>query len=145
MKKGVRIIENIYSGERTFLFLFGYFLYGLIEIMWRGYTHWTMAVTGGICLVIIFEISVRFSGLPLWKKCFFGSLAITAIEFLIGIVVNIVLGWNVWDYTDEPFNILGQICPLFSLMWFLLCIPANFICRDIHRKFVSEDIITESY
>jgi uncharacterized membrane protein len=24
---------------------------------------------------------------------------------------------NVWDYSDMPFNLLGQICPSFSLLW----------------------------
>mgnify|MGYP007072511315 FL=1 len=31
------------------LFLIGGALYYCIEILWRGHSHWTMAVVGGIC------------------------------------------------------------------------------------------------
>lgn len=28
-----------------------------------------------------------------------------------------VAGWNVWDYSDQPFNLLGQICLSYTLLW----------------------------
>ena len=36
------------AAERFFSFLMGFFIYSLIEIAARGYTHWTMALTGGL-------------------------------------------------------------------------------------------------
>jgi len=38
--------------------------------------------------------------------------------------VNIVLGWEVWDYSQLPLNIMGQVCLLYSGMWFFISMPA---------------------
>lgn len=37
--------------EEVCLFLFGGISYCLIEISWRGYTHWTMGIVGGLCFL----------------------------------------------------------------------------------------------
>lgn len=49
-----------------------------------------------------------------------GAIIITALEFIVGVIVNLILKWNIWDYSMLPFNILGQISLPFSLIWFLL-------------------------
>lgn len=116
-----------------FVFLMGFFLYGLVEVAGRGYTHWTMCMTGGIVLMILYTLSNRPAA-RLAVTCLLGAAAITIIEFAVGIFDNIIMGWQVWDYSDMPLNILGQVCPLFSLLWFVLCIPAYFICRRISRQ-----------
>ena len=41
-------------------------------------------------------------------------------RFKCGVIVNIWLGWNIWDYSNTPFNILGQVCLPFALIWFVL-------------------------
>lgn len=46
----------------------------------------------------------------------------TTFEFCVGMMVNVWYGWHVWDYSREPGNLLGQVCPLFSFAWFLLCL-----------------------
>ena len=48
---------------------------------------------------------------------------ITGIELVFGLVFNRVLQLGVWDYSAQWGNVLGQICPLFTFLWFLLCIP----------------------
>ncbi|MBQ6181863.1 MAG: hypothetical protein IJK31_09300 [Ruminococcus sp.] len=108
----------------------GFFLYALVEIAGRGYTHWTMCLTGGMILAVLYTISRR-KAMPLIRYCFTGSLLITAVELPVGIFDNLIMHWEVWDYSDLPFNFLGQICLFFSLYWFLLCIPAYFLCRRI--------------
>lgn len=120
--------------QYTFAFLMGYFIYSLIEIINRGYTHWTMALTGGLVLTILYAINSRRT-MTLIKSCFIGAVIITSIEFTVGVFDNIIMHWNVWDYSDMPFNILGQICPHFSLYWFLLCIPSYYLCMLIRKKF----------
>ena len=45
-----------------------------------------------------------------------GTAFITAAELAVGLVVNRALGWQVWDYSREFGNVLGQICPLFSFL-----------------------------
>ena len=42
--------------------------------------------------------------------------------------------WNVWSYADRPLNVLGQICPLYSLFWFLLAIPGVWLGRTVRQK-----------
>lgn len=55
--------------------------------------------------------------MPLWQQVVIGAGIITVLEFLTGCVVNLWLGWGVWDYSNKPGNILGQICPQFFLLW----------------------------
>ena len=110
------------------VFVIGAFGYALIELLWRWRTHWTMMVTGGICFMIIYALS-RLERVPLAYKCAMGALAITAVEFTVGCIVNRALGWGVWDYSDLEYNIMGQVCLLFSIIWYLLCIPAFYLCR----------------
>ena len=50
------------------------------------------------------------------------SMAVaTIVEFLIGFLTDKVLGQRLWDYTDERGNILGYVCPRFSLIWGVIC------------------------
>lgn len=121
-------------GTRAFVFLTGCFIYSLMEISARGFTHWTMTLTGGIILTILYEMFTGLRNVPFWQKCIIGSLIITSVEFTVGVIVNIILGWNVWNYSDMPFNILGQICLPFTVLWFFLCIPAGFVCGIIRKK-----------
>ena len=109
--------------------------YSLIEILWRGFTHWTMALTGGLCLTLIYAVDGAYESTPLWKRCAAGSLIITLAELAVGFTVNTLLHWNVWDYSERRLNFHGLICPLYTFLWFLLCIPANFVCDGIRKLF----------
>ena len=31
------------------------------------------------------------------------------------------MGWQVWDYTDQPFQLMGQICLPFTVIFSGLC------------------------
>lgn len=121
-------------GTRVFVFLTGCFIYSLLEISARGFTHWTMTLTGGIILTILYGMFTSLRSVPLWQKCILGSLIITSVEFTVGVIVNIILGWNVWNYSDMPLNILGQICLPFTVLWFFLCIPAGLVCGIIRKR-----------
>lgn len=106
------------------LFLIGGRLYTWIELLWRGRTHWTMFVLGGVCFVImgILNECIFPWNLGLLCQSLISAVIITAFEFVAGCMVNLWLGWNVWDYSDVPFNLLGQICLPFFLVWILLSI-----------------------
>ena len=110
------------------IFTVGAIGYALIELAWRGRTHWTMMITGGICFMIIYALS-KLERIPLAYKCAMGALGITSVEFIVGCIVNKALGWGVWDYSTMQFNIMGQICLLFSIIWYLMCIPALYLCK----------------
>lgn len=89
-----------------------------IELLWRGYSHWTMFVLGGICFVCLGLINELIPWcMPLWKQMLIGTLIITTLEFATGCIVNLWLGWAVWDYTNVPGNLLGQICAPYILLW----------------------------
>lgn len=114
-EKILRVIKYIV------LFLIGGAAYFGIEILWRGYSHWTMFLLGGLCFVIVGALN---NWLP-WemdieKQAGIGAIIITALEFIVGVIVNLVLKWNVWDYSLLPFNILGQISLPFTLIWIVL-------------------------
>lgn len=108
------------------LFSVGGLIYMMIEIMFSGSTHWTMGVLGGICFILIGLIDSYFD-LPLYKQMLIGSIIVTALEFITGVILNLWLHLNIWDYSMLPYNILGQVCLPFSLLWFLLCLPAIFL------------------
>lgn len=105
----------------TYLFvaLIGGFGYCLIEIIYRGRTHYSMFFAGAIVLSSFYFISKNYQ-LNFWLKCLIGMLIITGIELVFGIVFNIVLKEQVWDYSNMPLNFLGQICIPFSLIWFAI-------------------------
>ena len=104
-----------------FLGIIGSIIYMNLEILWRGYTHWTMGVLGGICFICLGLINELLSWeTPLVLQMFIGSIIITILEFITGCIVNIWLGWNVWDYSNLPLNLLGQICLPFSILWYFI-------------------------
>ena len=47
-------------------------------------------------------------------------MAITVTELITGLILNVWLGLNVWNYSGLPFNFMGQICLQFSALWFVL-------------------------
>ena len=120
------------------VFLFGGINYIAIEILWRGYTHWTMAVAGGLCAMLIYIINMKFKGWNLIYKAFVGALLIIFLELIIGIIINIILRWNVWDYSQKTFNFMGQICLDYFILWFFLCIPVCILFNYFQEKIVEQ-------
>ncbi len=116
------------------LFAFGGTGYGLIEILYRGKTHWSMVLTGGTCFTLLSTIYKHCSKMKMYRKCLIGSAVITACEFVCGCIVNLKLKLNVWDYSNCRLNFKGQICPFYSFLWALLCIPISLICTIIAKK-----------
>ena len=107
--------------------------YGALELLFRGYTHWTMMLTGGACLLTLYYLERPFHETPILIKAAGGALIITLYEFSVGLIVNLWYGWNVWNYSLLPGNILGQICPLFTLLWFLLCLTLAFVSKGLKK------------
>lgn len=109
--------------KHLILFGLGGISYILIEMLWRGHSHWTMFVLGGICFVIIGAINeYKRDKIPLLVQGLIGSVIITALEFITGYIVNIRLNMYVWSYYDMPYNIMGQICLPYMILWFFLAL-----------------------
>ena len=96
----------------------GGLLYILMEVAWRGRSHWTMFFLGGLCFISLGLINeVLPWDMPLWQQVVIGAGIITVLEFMTGCVVNLWLRWGVWDYSNMTGNVLGQICPQYCLLW----------------------------
>ena len=104
-----------------------------IEILWRGHTHWTMGVLGGVCFVLIGLLDEWQDHPPLWLQMVQGAVLVTALELITGLIVNRWLGWNVWDYSDMPGNLWGQVCPQFAAAWLVLSWAAVKLENLMHR------------
>ncbi len=102
------------------LFGFGAIGYGIIEILWRGRTHWSMLLAGGISFLGLSKISEKLKKSCLFAKAIAGCVFITTIEYIFGILFNVILKRKVWDYSKMPLNVSGQICALYSFFWFIL-------------------------
>ena len=123
--------------EYFFVFFIGAALYSFIEVLFRGYTHWTMALTGGVAFTFLYAINFIFEKQHLIIKCLAGALIITLLEFSVGCIVNLKFNMHVWDYSNMRFNLLGQICPQVTLAWFFLCIPAFSFSNLIKQKAIN--------
>ena len=113
------------------LFCLGGLIYNLIEVLWRGYTHWSMFFVGGTCFNIIGRIqTVCKRGIV--HRCALCAVAITFVEYISGCLFNLRLKLNVWDYSRMRFNIRGQVCLLYSILWgalSLIAMPIYSRCR----------------
>jgi uncharacterized membrane protein len=109
--------------KRTLLWLLiGGAVYYMIEGIWNGYAHIVMALVGGICFLLvggINQLPVFFTA-SMRLQALIGTAIVLCVEYISGLVINVWLGMNIWDYADMPFNIHGQICLLFAFLWFLL-------------------------
>lgn len=117
------MIKKIYDLiiKYIMLFIIGGLIYTTLEIIFRGYTHWAMGVVGGFCFILLGLINEMLPwSTPLALQMLIGSIIITFIEFVSGCILNIWLKLNIWDYSNLPFNILGQICLPFSILWYFI-------------------------
>lgn len=115
------------------LAVIGGLVYMGIEILWRGHTHWTMGVLGGICFVAIGLLDEVQQHPPMLLQMVQGACLVTAIEFLSGVVLNIWLGLDIWDYSTMPLNLWGQVCLPFAVAWFFLSAVAVWLENLMHK------------
>ena len=113
--------KNFILKEFIIFIIFG-LMYVTIELLYRGHTHYSLFIVGGICGVLIGLINDNTPDMPLLPQCVLGAVIITVIELLTGLFLNVYLGLNVWDYSNQPFNFMGQICPQFCIIWCILSI-----------------------
>ena len=123
-----------------FLFFVGATIYVIIEKLYRGYSHWTMFLLGGICFIALGLINeVMPWDMPLLLQMFIGGIIITVLELITGCIVNLWFGWNVWDYSELPFNLWGQISLFSSIVWVGLSLVGIVLDDFIRWKFFGEE------
>ena len=108
-----------------FQFLVGGIGYVGLEFLWRGRSHISMFLAGGLCFLLLGRID-RWKISPACK-ILLGAATITCVELLAGLLLN--RDYRVWDYRQMPFQFMGQICLGYSLLW----IPVSFGAMLLHR------------
>lgn len=120
------------------IFISGAIIYMGLEMLWRGYTHWTMGLVAGIATILIGLINEIFpKDTPLMVQAPIASLIITELEYISGEILNVYLGLNIWDYSQMPFNVDGQVCLPASLFWMIIGLIAVWLDDIIRAKFDS--------
>ena len=116
-------------------------LYGLLEILYRGYTHLSMGVLGGICFLLIGRMNNNPNNVPsILSQMLLSCLIITSFEFTTGVIVNLWMNLKVWDYSMLPLNICGQICLYFSFIWFFISPIAIYLEDFLRWKLFKEEM-----
>lgn len=57
------------------------------------------------------------------------GVAMTLIEYIAGLIFIIGLKVKLWDYSNQPGNIQGIICPLFSFFWLVIGALYIYFCN----------------
>ena len=107
--KNMVIIQNIG------MFLLGGGSYVMLELLWRGRSHFAMFLAGGLCFLLLGKLGKIRPRLPLWLRCLVGAGIVTVVELGVGLLAN--RDYAIWDYRQMPFNFQGQICLVYSLLW----------------------------
>ena len=108
--------------KHTILFYIGGMAYMFLEFAWRGRSHGTMFLLGGVCFLVLGQISRRLPVKNMAVKGLAGSAAVTALELVTGLAVN--RDYRIWDYRQLPLQFRGQICLPYSLLWIPVCLGA---------------------
>lgn len=106
----VRIIEGSLIGTN-----------GWTALSAVGWSSGWMILIGGLCGIFVGMINEnrKFWEVPMIFQAFVGVTVTLAIELLSGIIFNLVLNLNIWDYRDLKFHFLGQICLQNAILFFL--------------------------
>lgn len=113
--------------KNTVMAYLGGLTYMALELLWRGWTHGSMFLLGGLCFVLIGNLDRVLPGMPLLFQSVLGAGIITALELLSGIVLNLWLGLGVWDYSALPYSFLGQISMSYFFLWIFVALGAVFL------------------
>ena len=128
---------NIRKAKKySLLFILGAIGYAAIETIWRGHTHWSMMIAGGLCFMLFSIVADKMKDKPILVKAGVCAVGVTAIEFVFGVVFNLWLKMDVWDYSNMPLNLLGQICPLFSLIWVGIAVAFLPLADIINKEYI---------
>lgn len=113
--------------KQAILFYLGGCAYMGLELLWRGRTHGSMFAAGGTCFLLIGHLNRVRPRLPLPLRAVAGAGIVTVVELGAGLLCN--RNFEVWDYRDRAGNFLGQICPIFTVLW----IPVSLAALLLHN------------
>ncbi len=121
------------------IFLTGGMLYYFGEIAVRHYSHYSMILCGGMATLLCGGLNQVFSKMGIFMQMILSAVIISELEFITGYIFNIRMGCMVWDYSDMPFNIMGQICLPYSLLWMVLALAIIYVDDNIRCNIFGEE------
>ncbi|AZV56809.1 hypothetical protein [Clostridium sp. AWRP] len=115
-------------------------IYMVLEGLWRGWTHISMLVVGGLSAFFIGRLNEhpQFYDKKMWQECLIGTIIALILEFTSGMILNVWLDLDIWDYSNEPFNLYGQICLPYAVLWFFLVPFAIYVDDYLRYKLFEE-------
>lgn len=129
-------------GKAVILFLIFGLIYFIIETLWKGHlTHWSMFIVAGLAGVLIGGINEYIPWeMPFWYQCGIGMIIATILEGISGLILNVWLKLNVWNYSNTPLNFFyKQCCVPFCVVWYVLAGLCILIDDYIRWKFFNEE------
>ena len=125
-------VKTMKMMRKPMIFLTGGASYVGIELLWRVWSHGSMFLAGGACLLLVGHLEEVEPKLPFPLRVLTGAAVITMVELGTGLVFN--RDFRVWDYRGAWGNWLGQICPAFCLAWLPLSALAGKTYLWLDRK-----------
>ena len=116
--------------DKLLIFGVGFLGYPLLELLWRGRSHWSMALAGGVVSLLVYPLCIARKGKAICVKI---AAVITGVELLFGCIFNLLLKMEVWDYSKRPFNLWGQICLPYCMIWLLLAFPLRLLFCGLQK------------
>lgn len=122
--------------RKSVLFYLGGCAYMGLELLWRGRTHGSMFLAGGLCFLLVGHLNEVEPKLPLPLRAVVGAMIITMVELGVGLAAN--RDYGVWDYRGQPGNLWGQICPAFTALWVPVALAAMWLYGQLDRGIPGE-------
>lgn len=126
--------------EYFILFSVGFSVYCFIEMAWKGGdTYASMGIIGGLVVLVAGSIndSLLTEKMPIWLQQLIAAIFIVSCEAIAGVLIN--QDHHIWDYSNLPFNYKGQICLLFSIIWYFLSVVAILIQDYLNYLFFGKN------
>lgn len=127
----MRVKDKIFN--MFVIWLTGGIVYYFAEILFRGFSHFSMLICGGLCFLLVGNIGNLILNskdniiISIIKIMLIGTMIITTLEYITGMIVNVKYNLKVWDYSDMKYNVNGQICLLYSFFWALISLICVYV------------------
>lgn len=130
MKKIFKYIFRI-----AILFLVSGFIYYNCELLYRGYSHILMLFLAGLCGVLFIDAPNNIYSFELGylKQITISTVLCTIAEGICGLIANVWLKMNIWDYSNLPGSFFFNQCNIFFVgIWALIVAIGIPICDFIN-------------
>lgn len=103
----------------------------------------------GFVVVVLYAVSniplgIELKAVDIIVRIIIIGFGMTFIEFIAGLIFIKGLKIKLWDYSDRKGNIMGIICPIFSLVWLVVGSLYYFLLNPVLVEgisWISENLI----